>query len=369
MRETTPPSAPRRRRRHPCTVLALGVTLAACGPGATEPPPEVVRPVKILDLAGGGAVDFLDYPGQIAATQYSEMGFEVPGRVVEFPVDEGQPVTAGQVLARLDPRDFEAANEAALARLRASKAEYERVKALFDADVTSQQELDRAQRNYEVVQANVKTADKALEDTVLRAPFDGSVGKKLVKEFENVQAKQPVLIVQDLEAMELVVAVPERDFVRLDPSLSNEEATRRAQPRVTLSSVPDRAFPARIKEYSTAADPTTRTYTVTLGFAQPEGVSVLPGMTAKVTIRVAAERVAEAGLRIPSRAAQADEAGAAFVWVVDAESMRVSRRAVELGELAGGDVRVRSGLQGDEWLAVSGLRQLRDGMQVSRFQN
>jgi RND family efflux transporter MFP subunit len=202
---------------------------------------------------------------------------------------------------------------------------------------------------------------------VLRAPFAGEVARKLVDDFANIRAKDPILILQDNSHLEIVIDIAEADYVNMQPGLDNAERTARARPRVIVGSVPGREFPARIKELATAADPTTRTYAVTLAFDNPPDVNLLPGMTAKVRVWGAGAAVPEA-IWIPAHAARTDESGEAFVWVVDAASMKVGRRPVALGELSGGLVQLSGGLERGDLIATSGVHHLREGMQVRRFE-
>jgi RND family efflux transporter MFP subunit len=350
-----------RGARSAAALAVLAAAACASEPVVDEP---VVRPIKTMTLAaaGGGAVR--EYPGTVQAAQDAEMAFEVAGRIVDFPVDEGERVERGALLARLDPRDYEAALAEERAREQAARAEYERFKSLHESGVVAKQELETRKRDYDVARARAETAGKAFEEAKLVAPFAGQVARKLVKDFANVQAKQPVVVLQDDSSFEVVVNVPERDWARGQPGRSLDEITATLHPRVSLTSRPDQAFPARIKEVATTADPISRTFAVTLAFARPAEVTVLPGMTAKVTITAPAAR--GGALRIPTQAVLSDEGGAA-VWVVDPTSMRVRRAPVEVGELVGADVEVRSGLTGDETIAVSGVHQLRDGMQVRRL--
>jgi len=148
--------------------------------------------------------------------------------------------------------------------------------------------------------------------------------------------------------------------------VSVDEITRRTEPRVSLTALPDREFPGRVQEYATTADPTTRTFAVTLAFERPEDVNVFPGMTARVSL-LTSQLEPEAGLRVPSNSVAADEGGAPFVWVIARGSMKAERRPVELGELTDDEIVVVSGIEPGEWLASSGVHQLREGMQVSRF--
>jgi len=348
-------------------MVLCGLVATGCGEEPVEQAP-VARPVKILALGDAGVAEVVEYLGKVMAAQQVDLAFEVSGKIIELPVSEAQPVEKGALLARLDPRDFRAKLDAELARSNASKAEFNRVQKLYEADVVSEQELDRARRNFEVTGASVKTARKALEESELRAPFSGVVAKKLVENFQNVNAKQAVLVLQDDSSLELEVDIPERDLTRMRPGLSLAERTALVKPRVTVSSLPDRSFPAKLKEFATTADPATRTFEVTLGFEKPEDVAIFSGMTAKVTLTIP-QVIEGSGFAIPARAALADEAGDAFVWLLDPGSMQVSRRKVALGELAGASVRVTSGLDSGDQIAISGVHHLREGMEVRRFEN
>ncbi len=357
------------RRIFPSWRWALALApwlLAGCG---EEPPPEaeVARPVKIIEVGLGSAAR-REYPGRIRAVQYSEMAFEVPGRIVDFSVKEGERVVQGQALARLDPRDYESKLQAATAKLEHAATQRERARILFEKKVKPKAEYDLAARFYDVQAAEAETAKKALEDTVLHAPFTGVMARKLVTDFSNVQAKQPVLIVQDDSSLEIKVSVPERDLTgRAAAPRDLEEISRRIHPRVVLSAVPDREFPARLTELAEVADPTTRTFEATFAFARPEGTNVLGGMTAKVVLDVPTQAGAS-GVALPSSSVVSDSADQPYVWVVNPETMQVSRRAVQIGPMTGSDVRVQGGVDAGEWVVTSGVHQLRDGATVRRLE-
>ncbi len=350
------------------TAVALVAVLASGCEKEPEATPEVARSIKMLDLGAAGAGGKLEYPGQVAAAQHSDMSFEVPGRMTKFPVNEGQVVTAGQILGSLDPRDFQNEVNAQVATRNAARAEYDRMTALYETGAASGSDLDVARRNFEVAVSAVDTARKALEDTKLRAPFAGTVARKLVEDYANVQAKQVVLILQDTSGLEVTIALPERDWItyaKPDPAVTMAQRSEKYDPTVTIASLPDRPIPARFKEVATTADPVTRTYAVTFSFDPPEGLRVMPGMTARITATLPQNETG--GFLIPANAVVSDSQSPSFVWVVDSESMRVERRPVEVGDLSGSNIVIRSGLASGDVVAISGTKQLRDDMLVRRI--
>ncbi len=161
---------------------------------------------------------------------------------------------------------------------------------------------------------------------------------------------------QDVSEIEILIDVPELVMAR---------ATRGdAKAVAEFEAVPGQEYELTLKEYSTEADPRTQTYRLVLTMPAPEGVNILPGMTANVH---GSKPPGDAGDRfvIPAIAVFGDESGSSNVWVVDQESMTVRRRKVTTGDLTGTDsIQIVDGLQSDEMIAVSGISQLREGMKI-----
>lgn len=154
--------------------VCLGLAVAGCGGGEVEEK-AVARPVKILTVGGPNSAEWREYPGTIKAAQTAEMAFEVPGRIIERPVKEGEAVKKGTVLARLDDRDYVARLDVAKANLRKTQADYQRGQSIYNEDpgAISKEMIDGYRRAVEVTQAELRVSQKAVEDTILRAPFDG----------------------------------------------------------------------------------------------------------------------------------------------------------------------------------------------------
>ena len=342
------------------------VMLQACSE-PPEPEAEIVRPVKLMTLGADKAGITRELSGVVTVEQSVELGFEVPGRIIELPITEGDKVEKGALLARIDPTDYLAAYNGAKSNRTAMSSAYIRAKKIFDQGAGSQAEVDITLRDFQVAREQLKTAEKALQDTNIFSPFSGEIATKIVENFENVRSKQPVLLLHDLSHLEIEVIVPEQDVARVRRGYSLRERTTRVRPEVELSAIPGQRFPAKFKSFSTAVDPVTRTYLVTLSFDNTKEATVLPGMTAKVIMHSPKEDTSRAeleGFMVPVAAVAGNEEGAAYAWHVDTDTMQVSKVMVEIGQLSGTDIRVLSGLQEGDCIAVSGVHHLREGMKV-----
>ncbi|MEM7136700.1 MAG: efflux RND transporter periplasmic adaptor subunit [Myxococcota bacterium] len=333
---------------------------------AVEPPP---RPIKIYRLGGAGGTAQPDYPGRIKSSKVVELAFEVAGRIVDWPVEEGQVVKKGEVLSRLDPRDYQAQAEAARARLRLAEAEYRRESKLFASGSGTQRDLDVATRSRDVSRAELRIRQKALEDTRLRAIFDGVIARKLVTDYRNVAAREPVLLLQDESVMEVVVDVPERDLANTNrEDIDFDQFNAEAKPMVELSSLPGRQFPVRLTELATAADPSTRTFRATFVMEKPSKSGVMAGMTAKL-ILTGLVNTEPQDFVVPAKAVLSDTERQPFVWVVEGDPMTVSKKPVEVGKVTGDSLVITGGLEGGEAIAMSGVNLLTEGLEVTEMEH
>ena len=348
-------------------VLVLFVALAGCEQTAPPPtePADVSRPAEILQVTAAALGSDLRFPGRVRAVQRVELAFNVPGQIMELPVAEGEAVKAGALLARLDPAAYQTALDVAQAELDAATAEYERVRRLWErSQAVARAEVDRKRTAMEVARSRFAAAQKDLADTRLTAPFAGIVARRLADNFQNVQAKEPVVSLQNPDQLEIVIHVPER-VMRGEP--------RRAAGFAVFDDLPQRRLPVTLKSFATEAEPQTQTYEVVLGLTPPPDLRVLPGMGVEVLPDTAASRADAAGeeagdgqapVLIPIGAVVAAADGTPTVWVVDPENGQVSRRTIETGTLQGADVAVLSGLAPGERIVTAGVHSLREGMRV-----
>jgi RND family efflux transporter MFP subunit len=341
--------------RTPIAVLAL--VLAGCdNPDLESAPAETARPALIQQVGVTDAAAKLRFPGVLRATKRAELSFSVPGFVTEFTVTEGSRVLAGEVLARLDNSVFTARVNAAQSEFDRAKTDLERYARLWETEqAVARSEVDDRRSRLEVARTNLTAAQQDLADTILKAPFAGVITRRRIEAFSSVQAKQPVAELQNLDALEAVIHVPQR-------LLRNEGS--RTEALAFFEDREDMQVPVVLKSFATDADPQTQTYEVVLALkSRPAGLTLLPGMSVTVLPFAANPAPYTAALSIPLTAIATDTSGGRYVWVVAADG-KVARRDVVIGEIRDGDVIVGAGLKAGERVVTNGVSALREGMKV-----
>lgn len=320
--------------------------------------PVSLRPVKTQVVPEAEAVTVKEYPGAVKASSKVDLAFLVAGRLMELNVKEGQHVQKGDVLAKIDPVDFQNRVAAARAQFEEVKQNYDRIKALYDKNAIAKTDFDKVDAGLKVARSNLNIIEKSLKDTVLYAPFNGVIATRYVENFAQISAKQSIVSLQDVSTVEITINVPESEMAvakRLDIiSLTTE-----------LDSFPGRRYPLSIREWSTEADPYTQTFRVTFAMENPADISVLPGMSATVRAEVKMkDQQVLTRYVIPSAAVFQSAEGERSVWVL-ADENRVKRIPVAVGELHGDNISVTSGLKPGDVLITAGVHYLSEGQQVT----
>ena len=339
-------------------VLLAGIGYG-CGGKADIDTEPVVRPVKTI-VAGGFMTGEFRFPATVDAGEKALMSFRVSGRLIELPVKEGQTVKKGDLLARLDPTDFVIALDEAKARYSRAQSDFVRYQRLYERNAVPLSDLELRRSMRDVSKAKMDEAEKNLGYTRLTAPFDGQIGRRYVENFMDVTAQQEIVDVNDVTNVEIVINVAENFIKQIS-------AGYRADAFGVFEVAPGQRFPLTLKEISNRADPQTQTFKVTYLMAQPQGFTLLPGMTATavVTISQTGDVIEPETISVPAIAVMGDERGAGFVWIVAEGDMTVHKRTVTIGAMSGSDeVTVLEGLAGGETIVVAGMSKLQEGMKV-----
>lgn len=337
--------------------------LAACSeaPAQQEAAP-FVQPVKLFTVGSNASERFREFPAVIEAAQVAQVAFRVAGEINQFPGQPGVQVKQGDLIAKLDPTDYQLVVDQAQARFELANAQYQRTKNLVDEGVISPQQFDEVKANLEVARANLETAKANLNYTELRAPFAGTIAHIFVENFETVQPQRPIATLQMNDAIDVSINVPEQLFARVQRRTDY-------QPEVRFAAQPDKTYRATLKEWDSTADPATNTYKVVFTMPAPTDFNVLPGMSATLRVDSAAVSNKPAqGVFVPTSAvfSATTEAPTApsRVWVYDPESERVQERRVRTGSVTGDAIEVVEGLHTGEQIVMAGVHALRDGQQV-----
>lgn len=343
--------------------MLLSLSLVSCGPTTEESTERLVRPTKLVTVSSAIGVRQLKLPAVVGAAATSDLAFQVSGELQELQISEGDQVVRGQVLAALDQRDF--LNDVASARAQFDNAEieFDRASRLVAENAIAQSVVDERKSTLDTTRAALDSALKALDDSIINAPFDGIVADIFVESFENIQAQSAVLTLQSQGDAEAIVQVPAS-------VVANIENLNPIDIELELDAAADRPMPAFFSEAASVADPTTQTFETRFSFSPPENLVILPGMTGLLTGRFEARAPDnEDGLliRIPLVAIVA-EAGQPYVWLVDEDSMTVSKRTVMVAAGPGGTVIVQDGLEGGDVIVGAGGHYLYEGAEIRRYE-
>jgi RND family efflux transporter MFP subunit len=345
----------------------LLVLLTACSRPEPPPPPEVARPAKLFTVVGPDELMMRSFPGEVKASDEANLAFRVNGKLVEFPANRGIQVNQGDLLARLDPSDYQAEVNQAQAQYDLAVAQFDRAAELVGRKLISQAEYDQRLALKKVRKSDLTRATNNLDYTQLFAPFDGVVARRLSENFESVAAGQVVLILQTGKMVDVIVDIPESIVARIE-RVDPERKTKPVQ--VRFGSTSDRAYTAYYKEHETNADPATLTFKVTFSLPAPDDLNVLPGMSATVIADLSGLFSGETAVTlVPIEAVFSAEdepldADKRQVWIVDPESMRTSRRDVKVGPLTGQNIAILEGLDAGELIVAAGVNAVQEGMWV-----
>ena len=330
-------------------LVALAV---GCGTGATDAPTAAAPPVSVKTLVV--SADSLERTasavGTVEAARTAELTAEAVGTVVAVDFDDGAAVARGQRLVQLRDDGARADLRAAEATAMLAERRLERLRTLRAGDNASAEELDTAEAEVALAHAGVARARDVLDRTVVRAPFAGVLGRRLVEVGDLAAPGRAVARIEDITSVTVDAALPERWI----PDLVVGRAVN-----VRIDALPGEALLGALVYVGPRLDADTRTVPVRARVENPGG-RLRPGMTARLEVVVGEDA---AVVLIPSQAVQPTPSGPS-VYVVAADGT-AERRPVRLGARRDADVEVVDGLKPGERLVVEGLVRLRPGAAVT----
>jgi multidrug efflux system membrane fusion protein len=361
-------SQPGRVGAQALAVVAMAA-LTACQ--KAPPPQEPVRAVKLVTIGQTTTDASAEFSGEIRARVESALGFRVGGKLLTRPAEIGQRVQAGQLLAQLDPMDYQVNAQAAAAQLVAAQsnrdsveADYRRYQGLFEQGFISAAELERreaamkaAQAQWQQARAQNTVQGNQSNYTRLLADGPGVVTSIEAQPGQVVTAGQPVVRLALDGPRDVVFSISQE---RLSDFKTGD--TVWVKPWGS-----EKTLEARVRDVALSADPVTRAFVVKAVLPK-EAEGLVLGSTANVRrakAAGAATAVADT-IKLPGTALRV-EGGKTSVWVLDASTMTVKSQPVEVGTADGNDAVIRSGLNVGDEVVVTGVHVLTPGQKVTRY--
>ncbi|MCV3271289.1 efflux RND transporter periplasmic adaptor subunit [Roseobacter sinensis] len=401
----------------------LGIAAAVCISfvAAASAQDAVPRPAKVTVVQATEETVSRSYPATVLPSQEIELSFKVSGQVVQLPVRAASEVEAGDVIAQIDPRDFEnqlrqlqsqraqaqaqldalrtgaraeeiVALEAAVASAQAqvdqTREALTRAEELLNRGVSTRAQVEESQAQFRVAEANLRAqqeqlrigqvggrpediaaAEAGLEgiDAQIKIARDALADATLTAPFDGIVARRDIENFTNVQAGQSIVLLQGLDVVHLAfdiPGPDVSELARNGPDQIrniaVFDALPGQRFDAELVEFSVQADSATQTYRGRVAVTVPEGSVILPGMVARVISSTAG---ADAQISAPLSAIASTPDGAPFVWLVD-EDGQVAAQPVTLGEASGAEVVVSEGLSDGAMIVSAGVSELIDGMTI-----
>ncbi len=331
----------------PCILAILLIFGCKEKENATRQSP-VVKIDTVRSEKGSGE---LQYPGRVVSSSDANISFKVAGTLKRVYVDEGERVKAGQLIAELDPTDYQIQLNATKAEYAQIKADAERVIGLYKDGGTTASNYDKARYGLEQIEAKLQNHKNQLSYTKIYAPFAGTVDKKFFDSNETVGAGMPVVSILGSGLPEVEVNLPATSYVHKDNFFGYS---------CTLDVLPGEVLPLKLISIMPQAN-ANQLYTMRLKL-EHNSKEIAPGMSTWVTIR---SNNAFSGWVVVPCTALVAEKSKSYVYIYSDRSKEVKKVEVQVQKLhTDGTAVVLGELHDGDLVVSSGAHHVRDGVKV-----
>ncbi|MFH1295874.1 MAG: efflux RND transporter periplasmic adaptor subunit [Bacteroidota bacterium] len=307
-------------------------------------------PVRVTEVVDQQVPELLKYSGNIVPYKVIKFGFMVAGKIKEVPVVEGQYVNEGDLIAVMEPADYDFALDAARAQYEEAGKEYDRLKAMYNKGSLTQSDFDKITALKQEATANYDYKRKQVHDTRLYSPANGWLVVEGIEPGEIIPQGYPVFAIIQTRQVFVEASIPENEINRIKLG---------QRVNVRIPALPDTLFEGTVSRLSQVADPYSRSYPVKATLNNP-GHLLKAGMIAFVEIPTGKTT---AIIRIPANAIVTDATGHTFTYVVKED--HVTKRPVQTGRAAGNQVEILAGLTADEFVVTEGVTKLYEGAMIA----
>lgn len=332
-------------------ILVIAVTiLASCAQKKEHK--NAVQPCKIMIAQQCTLENKWYYVGEVKAKTSTGIGFRVPGTVMRVYVNEGDPVTKGQLLAELDPQDMQNSYDMALATLNQAEDAMRRVNMMHDEQSVSDIKYVEVQTKLEQARSMYAAAKKRLDDTRLYAPVSGVIGKKNIEVGENYGMVLSAFTILDLSEVTVTIPIPEREISKIkkgDPA------------KIYVLALGDStSFDAHIDAIAVSSDQLTHSYEARLNVNNSHR-QLMQGMVCNVQLWPESTQ-GRKGFVLPVDAVKLNTGDDHYVWVV--RQGKAYRQSVSIGMYSEDGVIVYDGINDGDHVIIEGQSRVCEGQDV-----
>ncbi len=351
----------------PALLVLLLVAGAVHAKSQHETPP---RPVKLMTLEAASATLQRQFPARVEATTRSNLSFRMAGELLELNVSPGQRVTEGTLIARIDDRNARSELDSVRSRLELARATRERMRYTLERGAVSQAQFDESDAELRAAQATFEQAEERLENTRLRAPYDGVIARVPVDNRQIVQVQETVAVIQQPGELDVVFHLPEQ-IVQQIPRQDETTPFETAMAFEVRFGNSEKPYLARLASYTTQTSAQSLAYEVTLRLAQPDDITLLDGMSATVRLDLGQLLPTQENpvWHLPPDALSylGENPEQAVVWRFIAPD-RVEAVPVEVGRLTSKGLEVSGALDAGDRVVAAGAPRLSADMRVTPWE-
>lgn len=317
-----------------------------------------LRPVRTFVVQTVDVGQILEFTAVVDTVNRADLSFKISGELTDFLVKQGDSVKKGDIIAKLDDADLQIYLAEAQAHFDKAMADFSRAQNLLKTQYISASEFDQIRANAQSAKAQLASAKNNLDYSLLKASFDGIIAKVYSKNYQEINAKEPIVRLHDLSQIQLVVDIPESIMIHLQKNSTQGVVSAK------FNSIKGKSFPLQFSEVATLADEVSKTYEVIFTMKALKGYVILPGMTALVSAQVLLAKQntkIQPSFYLPSNTVLKDEQGH-FVFVVNkykAGVGKISRKTVVIGNITSKGIEIFTSINSE---LVSGDHVISAGM-------
>lgn len=308
-------------------------------------------PVRVAQVQNLAVDNSLNLTGTFEARRELSIIAEAQGRITQLNIEEGQLISKGQIVAKIDDTNIQAQLSSTKASMDKAKKDVERYERLVKAGAISQQQYEEVKLGYQNAQTNVTSIEQQLKYSTARSPMSGIVKELKVEQSSFATPGATIATIVDINQLKMVVKVGEQDIIKVK---------RGQKVEIKTDVYPDAMFKGVVKLISVQAD-AGRKYEVEIELANPKKTPLKPGMYGTVQITPTNNKK-ETALFV-ARKAIVGSVQSPSVFVVTADNSVIAK-AVKVGDIVEDQVQILEGLAAGDVVVTSGQINLSNGKKI-----